>query len=136
MWCINCKTAFSWSNGTIENGIVHNPHYFEYLRRTQGSVPRYDNINNNICDNNGNIINPDRLLNIIMPIIRLLIESGNTTEGDYLLDIIRRNNHINGVFINGRKFRIDRDNDVEYQTRIDYLTSKIDKKKFYTKCDI
>jgi hypothetical protein len=133
MWCINCKTAFSWSNGTIENGLVHNPHYFEYLRRTQGSVPRYDennNINNNICDNNGNIINPDRLLNIMMPIIRLLVENSNTTESDYLLDIIRRNNHINGVFINGKKFRIDRDNDVEYQTRIDYLTNKINKEKF------
>ena len=39
MWCPDCKTAFSWKNGTIETR-VHNPHYYEYLRNTQGFVPR------------------------------------------------------------------------------------------------
>ena len=31
MWCTHCNTAFSWSKGTIENGSVHNPHYFDWL---------------------------------------------------------------------------------------------------------
>ena len=39
MWCPDCKTAFSWEKGTIETR-VHNPHYYEYLRNTQGFVPR------------------------------------------------------------------------------------------------
>ena len=39
MWCPECKTAFSWIKGTIETKI-HNPHYYEYLRDTQGHVPR------------------------------------------------------------------------------------------------
>lgn len=30
MWCVTCHTAFSWTRGTIENGVVHNPHYFQY----------------------------------------------------------------------------------------------------------
>ena len=39
MWCPDCKTAFSWKKGTIET-TIHNPHYYEYLRNTQGFVPR------------------------------------------------------------------------------------------------
>lgn len=31
MWCTQCKTAFSWTRGTIENGVIHNPHYWQYL---------------------------------------------------------------------------------------------------------
>ena len=43
MWCVECKTAFSWKSGNIVNGAIHNPHYYDYLRKTQGFVPRADN---------------------------------------------------------------------------------------------
>ena len=42
MFCTMCNTGFSWRTGRIETNI-HNPHYFEYLRRTGGNVPRNDN---------------------------------------------------------------------------------------------
>lgn len=38
MWCITCHTAFSWTRGTIDNGVVHNPHYFQY-QKTHENVP-------------------------------------------------------------------------------------------------
>lgn len=41
MWCTECRTAFSWKRGTIVTGVVHNPHYFEYMRRrNNGLIPR------------------------------------------------------------------------------------------------
>lgn len=39
MWCVECKTAFSWSKGTVENGTVHNPHYYQWMREHGGGMP-------------------------------------------------------------------------------------------------
>ena len=38
MWCTQCHTTFSWRTGRVVDGIVHNPHYFEYVRNN-GNVP-------------------------------------------------------------------------------------------------
>jgi len=35
MWCTQCHTAFSWRTGQIQTR-VHNPHYYEWLRRQNG----------------------------------------------------------------------------------------------------
>ena len=43
MWCTGdgCATAFSWDTGKIESGVVHNPHYYEWMRRNNnGVIPR------------------------------------------------------------------------------------------------
>ncbi len=40
MWCTQCQTAFSWQTGQVEEGRVHNPHYYEWQRRNKGSVIR------------------------------------------------------------------------------------------------
>ena len=33
IWCTQCQTPFSWKTGRVENGVIHNPHYFEWLRK-------------------------------------------------------------------------------------------------------
>jgi len=38
MWCTTCHKAFSWRTGHIETGVVHNPHFYEYQRQTNGGV--------------------------------------------------------------------------------------------------
>lgn len=41
MWCTECHTAFSWTTGQQVNGVVHNPHYYEFLRKQgNGVAPR------------------------------------------------------------------------------------------------
>lgn len=32
MFCTQCRTAFSWRTGRVEEGVIHNPHYFEMMR--------------------------------------------------------------------------------------------------------
>jgi len=41
MYCTQCQTAFSWRTGRIETGTIHNPHYYDFLRRqNNGVIPR------------------------------------------------------------------------------------------------
>lgn len=38
MFCTKCKTAFSWRTLNIEKGMIHNPHYFEYMTQFNRDV--------------------------------------------------------------------------------------------------
>jgi len=42
MFCTQCHTAFSWRTGAIETKVIHNPHYYQYLRdqSANGEIPR------------------------------------------------------------------------------------------------
>lgn len=45
MWCTQCRCSFDYRTGKKVNGVIHNPHYFEFMRdqgtsgRQMGDVP-------------------------------------------------------------------------------------------------
>lgn len=48
MWCPDCHTAFNWNTLQIETGIIHNPHYYEFQRRS-GPVRQGRNLGDIPC---------------------------------------------------------------------------------------
>lgn len=38
MWCTSCKTPFSWTTGRLVFGVVHNPHYYQFMRENGNGV--------------------------------------------------------------------------------------------------
>lgn len=42
MWCVSCHTTWDWATREIVHGVIHNPHYFAYLRQrsANGEIPR------------------------------------------------------------------------------------------------
>ena len=41
MFCTECHAAFDWNTGQLVNGVIHNPHYYEFLRKQgNGVAPR------------------------------------------------------------------------------------------------
>jgi hypothetical protein len=45
MWCIECHTAFDWITGRVSTEGIHNPHYFEWMRRNNQDIPPRGNVN-------------------------------------------------------------------------------------------
>ena len=50
IWCTQCHTAFDWKSGQLTTGVVHNPHYFEWMRNQGEGAPR-EHVDENCGDN-------------------------------------------------------------------------------------
>ena len=49
MWCTQCNIAFSWTTGKQVTGVIHNPHYYEWLRNN-------NNAQNHVVRNEGDVV--------------------------------------------------------------------------------
>lgn len=144
MYCVECHTAFSWNTLKIESGVIHNPHYFEYQRVTNGGVaPR--NPNDVQCGRELDNYFVSRLIEEITPLpenwIREVTNTGiryynkNTKMHHYskpanqevldIVEICRQVIHVR--FTEQPRFATERTLYSNMQLRIDFMRNKITK---------
>lgn len=119
MWCTQCRTPFSWSSGCILSGVVHNPHFYQWMNQNNN---RGININRNpgdeVC---GGIPTINRLHN-------LFIKTGSYRK---LAHIHRGISHTQYTILNTlrRELNIQENN---YRLRARFMIDDIDEKRFGT----
>ena len=106
MFCTQCHTAFSWKTGAIETKVIHNPHYYQYLRdqSANGEIPR--NPLDNPCADilpDGNAFTPDMMRYIDMKLRKLpvfFIEGKTYSTQDIIRNEMLICNHISAYQLN------------------------------------
>jgi len=99
MFCMTCKTAFSWRTGKLETGTIHNPHAIQWQREHGGQAR---DLNDIPC---GGLIEmrmievPDGLHRKIEPVHRVVAEIDNR--------IIQPNNDFSDLRLNYVQDRMD-----------------------------
>lgn len=129
MWCTQCKVAFDYVTLKIDNGTIHNPHYYQHLQQeNNGQAPR--NPGDIICGGLCRV----QLLNLYM--LERLKERLNNQERymiyyKYIMNVHRTMTHITYYELPRIRTNVRRYNDNE-EFRIYYILGVKDGKK-YTK---
>lgn len=111
MWCTLCHATWNWTTGNIEKGAVHNPHYFEYMRKN-GTLPQPDNQNPRGCE--------EAQYQLEATVQRLKFED----RPMFAYQMVRLRNHVQ--FFELRRYAVDFVQD-NRDLRIKYLLNEIDK---------
>ena len=131
IWCTQCHIAFSFRTGAIEQKI-HNPHYYEWLRQTNGDVPR-DPLDRMPCDAQFNARAVAREFRTIFDGITdgYFTTAATCSElrqfSDKITDIARQITHIQQVEIRPQDYE-QKNRDL----RVRYLTKELNDEKFKT----
>jgi hypothetical protein len=153
MWCTLCHTAFSWKNGIKETTHNHNPHYYEWLRRTGGNIVRDPNdiqcgmeVNDNFVRDIMEVI--VNILNCRDPTDQITSYNDRRLNQQKTMKFIKRihslNYDINSLtsicqnIIHIRTVDIrndDQDQLYNEKLRIDYLRNRITKENFQKKIE-
>jgi len=127
MWCPECHKAFSWRTGLVDNGVIHNPHFYQYQRENAGTnpVPRApgDVLCGGLCE--WYIFNNEILRKI--PSGTLISEEGKEVR-TCLADIHRFVAHITRVDLTATRAKVRDLSDFE-EIRCKYILKQINKEE-------
>ena len=112
MWCVECHTAFSWNTLRVENGNIHNPHYFEYQRKAK-----------NVAERNPMEVRCGRELDHYF-VIRLQNNVKSHIYDEHCMNVI----HMREVEL--LRFRVQGRLEDNLDLRIKYMMKEIDKESF------
>lgn len=131
MWCTQCQVAFSWRTGRKINGVVHNPHFYQWQREnTNGNAPRvvgdvrcggfptYHQLRRRIWDRNNNVICDNKLTRICPH------DPQGHSWTRYIMTLHRTFQHFEHVDM--EKFAPRQIDDANRELRIDYVLGERD----------
>lgn len=131
MWCTQCKIAFDYVTLKIDNGVIHNPHYYQHLQNeNNGQVPR--NPNDILCGGLCNIRDLNKYLRD-MEKFYADIKDFNT-EVNYITQIHRVISHITYYDLPRVRTAVRTFTD-NLELRIKYIIGKDQNDKIYSKND-
>jgi len=133
MFCTMCHTAFSWRTGRIETHI-HNPHYYELMRRMGGNLQRNHNevicgreINHTFMRTVMNEMNANRIpknkIDYIVNICRVVTHNRYDVLPRYQVDHVLNHQDLRVAYL--RKY-IDED---EFKIRLQRMEKKTNVKR-------
>jgi len=126
MWCTECKVAFDYKTGAVDTGVVHNPHYYNHMRRQTvgGEAPR--NPQDVLC---GGLIQVPQLHRVIFSKVKMELPKGEyETMVQYLGDMHRAISHITQIDLPRTRGQV-RDLGNGEELRIQYILGQIGKEE-------
>jgi len=119
MWCTVCNTGFNWRTGKLAAGPVHNPHYFEYLRK-QGVNPQTVQMPGGNCD-----FEMDRTVTLALGSVpygrRNTAPTTQSAEDAYLLEVWRLMREAQDPYANNEPNH----NEAFRQMRVRYMVGEL-----------
>jgi cellulose biosynthesis protein BcsQ len=131
MYCTQCHIAFSWRTGKVEKGMIHNPHYFEYLREN-GNIPR--NPNEDRCGGLPTIWflnNIEFRVYLSNPVFRFNNKMPHKIAGDLISQIYREVRHLREIELTALPTALD--NQTNLDLRVSFLLKEINEDDFKVK---
>jgi hypothetical protein len=106
MFCTKCHIAFSWKTGEIDNGTIHNPHYFQCQRELPQALNEEqrqaleNNANRDLCGPCGDDNMPNwHLFQGILDKLYRIDKIINNHQYYWAINIFRQVTHLNNVIM-------------------------------------